>query len=62
MYNEAYVNGEYWSIGLFGGYAMKLNQQPWIYSKGNRLTADGEIGLDHFTFGMNLSFYIPVRQ
>jgi hypothetical protein len=62
MYNEAYVNGEYWSIGLFGGYAMKLNQQPWMYSKGNRLTADGEIGLDHFTFGMNLSFYIPVRQ
>jgi hypothetical protein len=62
MYNEAYVNGEYWSIGLFGGYAMKLNQQPWIYSKGNRLTADGEIGLDHFTFGMNLSFYIPVQK
>jgi hypothetical protein len=62
MYNEAYVNGEYWSIGLFGGYAMKLNQQPWMYSKGNRITADGEIGLDNFTFGMNLSFYIPVRQ
>jgi hypothetical protein len=62
MYNDAYVNGEYWSIGLFGGYAMKLNQEPWMYSKGNRTTAEGEIGLDHFTFGMNLSFYIPVQQ
>ncbi len=62
MYNDAYVNGEYWSIGLFGGYVMKLNQKPWMYSGGNRLTSDGEIGLDHFTFGMNLSFYIPVQQ
>ncbi len=62
MYNDAYVNGEYWSIGLFGGYAMKLNQQPWIYSKGNRTTAEGEIILDHLTFGLNLSFYIPVQQ
>jgi hypothetical protein len=62
MYNDAYVNGEYWSIGLFGGYAMKLNQEPWMYSKGTHITADGEIGLDHFTFGMNLSFYIPVQQ
>jgi hypothetical protein len=62
MYNDAYVNGEYWSIGLFGGYVMKLNQKPWMYSGGNRITSDGEIGLDHFTFGMNLSFYIPVQQ
>lgn len=62
MYNIAYVNGEYWSIGLFGGYAMKLNQKPWMYSGANRLTTDGEIELDNFTFGMNLSFYIPVRQ
>jgi CarboxypepD_reg-like domain len=62
MYNEAYVNGEYWSVGLFGGYAMKLNSEPWIYSKGNRLTSDGEIILDHLTFGMNLSFYIPVQK
>ncbi len=62
MYNDAYVNGEYWSIGLFGGYAIKLNQKPWMYSGGNRITSDSETGLDHFTFGMNLSFYIPARQ
>jgi hypothetical protein len=62
MYNNAYVNGEYWSIGLYGGYAMKLNQKPWMYSGANRLTSDSEIGVDHFTFGMNLSFYIPARQ
>jgi len=62
MYNDAYVNGEYWSIGLYGGYAMKLNQKPWLYSGANRLATDSEIGLDHFTFGMNLSFYIPGQQ
>jgi hypothetical protein len=62
MYNNAYVNGEYWSIGLFGGYAVKLNQKPWMYSGGNRIMTDSEIGLDHFTFGMNLSFYIPGQQ
>jgi len=62
LYNEAYVNGEYWSIGLFGGYAMKLTKEPWIYSKGNRTTAEGEIGIDHLAFGLNLSFYIPVQQ
>jgi hypothetical protein len=62
MYNAASVKGEYWSLGLFAGYVMKLNQKPWIYSRGNRTTADGEIGLDNFTFGMNLSFYIPVQR
>jgi len=62
MHNDAYVNGEYWSVGLFCGYALKLNQKPWIYSERNRITSDGEIGLDHFTFGMNLSFYIPVQR
>ena len=50
MYNDAYVNGEYWSIGLFGGYVMKLNQKPWMYSEGNRLTSDGEIGIGSFYF------------
>ena len=57
MYNDVYGNSSYWSIGLFGGYAMKLNQKPWIYSRGNRIMTDDEIGLKHLTFGISISFY-----
>ncbi len=53
--------GDYWSIGAFGGYAMKLNRTPWIYSRGNRLITDSEIGLKHLTFGLSVSFYINVK-
>ena len=52
---------DYWSIGLEGGYAMRLNQTPWVYSKGNRLLTDNQIGLDHLTFGLSISYYTIFR-
>jgi hypothetical protein len=52
---------DYWSIGLEGGYAMRLNQTPWVYSKGNRLMTDNQIGLDHLTFGLSISYYTIFR-
>ncbi len=61
MYNGAYYSSSYWSVGLFGGYAMKLNQKPWIYSRGNRLMTENEIGLKHLTYGISLSFYGSAR-
>jgi hypothetical protein len=59
IYNNVFgvSGGDYWSLGAFGGYAMKLNRNPWIYSRGNRLITDNEIGIKHFTFGVSLSFY-----
>jgi len=53
--------GDYWSIGIEGGYAVRLNQTPWVYSKGNRLMTDNQIGLDHLAFGLSLSYYTVFR-
>jgi hypothetical protein len=47
----------YWSLGLYGGYILKLSKNPWIYSRGNHLTSDGEIDLNPFTFSLSVSFY-----
>jgi len=55
------TGGDYWSVGAFGGYAMKLNRTPWIYSRGNRLITDSEIGLKRFTFGVSVAFYTNVK-
>ncbi len=55
------TGGDYWSLGAFGGYAMKLNRSPWIYSRGNRLITTSEIGLEHFTFGVSVSFYTNIK-
>ncbi len=57
MYSGNAGVGDYWSVGIFGGYAMKLNQKPWIWSDGNRITTDRSIRLDPFTAGFSVSFY-----
>lgn len=46
-----------WSVGIYGGYAVKLNRKPWIWSDGNRITTDNEIRLKPFTAGISVSFY-----
>lgn len=62
IYNNVFATGgDYWSVGAFGGYAMKLNRTPWIYSRGNRLITSDEVGLKHFTFGLSISFYTNVK-
>lgn len=58
IYNNVFGGGgDYWSLGAFGGYTMKLNRTPWIFSRGNRLITDNEIGVKNFTFGVSVSFY-----
>ncbi len=61
MYSAAPGRGDYWSIGAEGGYAVKLNRTPWVYSKGNRLMTDRQIGLNHFTVGLGVSYYTIFR-
>ncbi len=53
--------GDYWSIGAEAGYAVKLNRTPWVYSKGNRLMTDRQIGLNHLTVGLGVSYYTIFR-
>jgi hypothetical protein len=62
MYTDIHGAGDYWSLGAFGGYAMKLNRKPWIYSRGNRIMTDDQIDLTHLTFGMSITFYISAPE
>lgn len=61
MYTGSSGSRDYWSVGIEGGYAVKLNQTPWVYSKGNRIMTDNQIGLNHLTFGLSLSYYTVIR-
>lgn len=47
---------DYWTVGVYGGYAFKLNEKPWMYSHGNRLTSIGKIGMKNYNIGVNFSF------
>ena len=62
MYNGNMGLSDYWSIGIYGGYAVKLNRTPWIWSDGNRITTGKTIGLHPLTFGISLSFYTTEKQ
>ena len=46
-----------WQVGIYGGYAVKVNRKPWIWSDGNRITTDNEIRLKPFTAGISVSFH-----
>lgn len=61
MYSGAPGNSDFWSFGLAGGYAAKLNRTPWVYSRGNRIMTDNTIGLNHLTFGLSVSYYTVIR-
>ncbi len=62
MYSGAPGNSDFWSFGLAGGYAAKLNRIPWVYSRGNRIMTDNTIGLSHLTFGLSVSYYMIIRE
>lgn len=57
MYSGNRGMSDYWSVGLFGGYAVKLNRKPWIRSDGNRITTDSAIRLNPLTAGISISYY-----
>ncbi|MDX9903013.1 MAG: hypothetical protein RB288_02940 [Bacteroidales bacterium] len=61
MYSGMQGQGDYWSFGIAGGYAVKLNQTPWIYSKGNRVMTDHSMGLNPLTFSLTVSWYNIAR-
>jgi len=61
MYSGAPGNSDFWSVGLAGGYAGKMNRTPWVYSRGNRIMTDNTIGLNHLTFGLSVSYYTIIR-
>lgn len=52
------LSTEYWTVGVYGGYAFKLNDNPWIYSRGNRLTSSRKISVENYNLGIHFSFNI----
>jgi hypothetical protein len=50
-------HSDYMSVGIYGGYIVNVNQKPWIYSVRNRLINNDKIDLDHFNFGISITFY-----
>jgi hypothetical protein len=61
MYSGTAGKGDCWSVGLSGGYAIKINQTPWVYSRGNRLTTDRQINLDPWTISLSISYYTVAK-
>ncbi|HAN78180.1 MAG TPA: hypothetical protein DCQ31_10610 [Bacteroidales bacterium] len=47
---------DYWTFGVYGGYAFKLHNETWIYSHGNRLESNGKIRVENYNFGIHFSF------
>ena len=42
-------------VGLYGGYAFKLNDKTWVYSRNNRLSTDYKMDFGNFNFGLSFS-------
>ncbi len=45
------IFSNYSSIGIFGGYAFKINKHPWIYSLRSRLKTNRKLGISDYEFG-----------
>lgn len=56
MYKFNFLPTDYWTMGLYGGYAFKMNDKPIIYSQGNRLTGNDKIGIENYNIGVHFSF------
>ncbi len=54
MYRNNIFFSDYWTLGLFSGYRIKLNETPWVYSRENRLLSSNKIDITNF----DTSFYI----
>ena len=48
----------FWTLGVYGGYLIKLHQRPIIFSKRNQLSTNHEIDLKNYNFGIFYSMNI----
>lgn len=58
IYNFNLFSADYWTFGVYGGYAFKLHDNPWIYSRGNRLRSSEKIKIENYNIGVLFSFNI----
>ncbi|MDP1622702.1 MAG: hypothetical protein Q8M08_10240 [Bacteroidales bacterium] len=52
FYGASYKHGIFYSVGIYSGYAFKINNHPWIYSKQNRLHSDKTIEYRNYNIGL----------
>jgi len=62
LYSGTAGKGDYWSVGLAGGYTVRINQTPWVYSRGNRLITDRQVGVSPLAISLSISYYTIVKQ
>jgi len=58
FHRDFIISYNYWTVGLYAGYVIKLNDKPLIYSKYNRLIYDGKINYYNINAGLYFSFNI----
>ncbi len=51
MFPKNAIFCEYYSIGGYGGYITKINNEPYVYSLRSRLRTNSRIGIDNYEFG-----------
>jgi hypothetical protein len=56
IYSKNKNSSDYYTLGLHGGYNLKLHNKPLIYSRGNRLVSESDITISNFNIGIHLSF------
>jgi hypothetical protein len=49
---------DHMSIGMYGGYVVQINRNPWIYAVRNRLMTNNKININHLNLGVSFTFYI----
>lgn len=52
IYNTGAFNSNFFTVGLYGGYLFKLNENPWLYSRRNRLSGAERIDFEDFMIGI----------
>lgn len=57
MYRYNIFFSDYWSVGLFAGYRLKLNQTPWVYSLQNRLMSSDQIKFSNISTSFYVAFH-----
>lgn len=56
IYNTGAYSSDYFTVGLYGGYLFKLNENPWLYSRRNRLSGAERIDIEDFMIGVFFAF------
>lgn len=58
FHNYSELSNRSFSMGLYGGYAFKVHNNPFIYSRGNRLVSPSIINIKNYNIGILFSLIL----